>query len=165
MKPNVLLFSTLLLITLLFNLFVFPYFSAKTGGLQPLDTRFFYNPRSAADLLAMLGENGRKWYFLMAGLADMIYPLAYGGVFVMLARWVSRRRLLHLTAFSAPAVDFAENLATISMLLRYPAFDKPIALAGSFFNGIKWIAVTAFLLTLTAIVARKLVGKINERSG
>lgn len=165
MKPRVLLFATLVLITFMFNLFVFPYFSEKTGGLQLLDTRFFYNPGSAADLLNLLGEEGRKWYLRMAGLADMLYPLAYGSVFVMLAQWSSASRPMLLMAFFAPLADIAENLATVALLLRYPAFDQAVALAGSAFNGLKWIAVAGFLLMMTATAIRKLVSRLNMRFG
>lgn len=165
MKHRVLLFAALVLLSLMFNLLVFPYLSEKTGGLHLLDTRFFYNPGSAADLLNLLGEEGRSWYLRMAGLADMLYPLAYGSLFVLLARWSSSHPLTLSLAFIAPAADIAENLATVIMLLRYPAFDQAVALAGSAFNGLKWIAVAGFMLMMVAAALRKLVSRMNKRIG
>jgi hypothetical protein len=92
----------------------------------------------------------------MAGLVDMVYPVVYGSVLVILTRWLSANRLLSYFALAAPVADVAENLATIAMLIRYPKFDKSIALLGSFFNGIKWISVAVIILILVVLATRKL---------
>jgi hypothetical protein len=156
MKPTILLLASLMLVAIAFNLIVFPYFALKTSGHQLLDTQFFYKPESAAYLLFVLGHEGRKWYLWMAGLVDMVYPVVYGSVLVILTRWLSANRLLSYFALAAPVADVAENLATIAMLIRYPKFDKSIALLGSFFNGIKWISVAVIILILVVLATRKL---------
>ncbi|MBK9290721.1 MAG: hypothetical protein IPM52_03690 [Bacteroidetes bacterium] len=146
-----------------FNLLVFPYFSMMMGGHQLLDTRFFYNPQSVAGLLSDLGEDGRRWYLWMSGLADMLYPLFYGRLFLELARLATPRKSLHKMAWLAPLADVAENMFTFSMLLVFPSFIPALAYLGSFFNGTKWLAVGLFLSWLLFAAVAKIIRRLDPK--
>ena len=105
------------------------------GGLEPLDSRFYYTPCAVYDLLEIYGDEGRGVFRRML-LADMVFPLVY-----VPALWLGANAfaggipLLHagiiVSSVSAGVFDYVENALLLHVLRRYPARrDKVAMLAG-----------------------------------
>ncbi len=127
---------------------------AISGGLEPFDLRpMGYDFEQAHALLSALGADGR-WYYLWRQIPlDMVYPGFYVTSFVALWLWISSK-----VGFSSPArlwagvimaagagvFDYAENIAVITMISRYPDFGTGLVMAAS----IATIAKSAFTTVL-----------------
>lgn len=160
----------LLLLTLVMNFFVFPYYTSRivpAEGPPILDMRFGFSSDKAYDTLEAFGEKGRALYLEMLLVADAVYPLIYGLLLIFLASFFLKRilkpgnefRVINLLAVDAVIFDFLENASIASMIIQFPQRIDYIAGLASAFNVLKWImaglAVLLVLVSAVIFIARR----------
>ncbi len=121
-------FATWPVAALLFLAFVilmlgFTARSARLGSTPPvLDTRLWYTPAEVQTLFDKLGADGRSFYALTEITLDLLFPLVYGGILLIMmwrlfepgaARW-----LLLLPAVGM-VMDWLENFSAAGMAWTY----------------------------------------------
>jgi hypothetical protein len=104
------------------------------------DARGWYTPPEVRDLFDRLGEHGRTVYAATAMSLDVVFPIAYGGMFAALIGNVYRPRTARLLVgvpVLAMAADLVENC-----LLSYYAWN---------FDGKQWPLLIWGAATATAL--------------
>src|SRR5687768_14581282 len=122
---------------LIFPVFLFPYHQermAKHAGeeIMPLDSRFSYSFNEVKNDFDKLGTEGRKVYRFAIGVVDMIFPVIYGPLFILVLAWLlkklsgrnSNRMLLALFPIIGILFEYLENFNTLSLLDSYPAISE-----------------------------------------
>lgn len=152
------------------------------GGVGSPDTSLIY---SAADLYGWAdayGADGRAAYVRARWTFDLAWPLVYGFFLVTATSWVGRRayraesraNLLNLVPIVAVVLDYAENVVTTIVMLRYPSETMVAATLASPVTLLKWLFVGGGFIALVAGVVgwtfRRLVierrnARPSERSG
>lgn len=157
-SKNNLLLILMLAVFISFHAFIFPYI-IKLYGLQDhviLDLQFGFAPEFAYAVISGYGEQGRQGIMVFTGIADMIYPLVYGSLLVLL---ISRFKMkanagkttiqtINLIPFAAVLFDFLENTGILIMIHYYPEQINPISRITSFAGMFKWILVVSSVLIL-----------------
>jgi hypothetical protein len=82
------------------------------------DARFWYTPSEIRDLYERLGEHGRNVYATTAMTLDIVFPLAYGGLFAALIARVYGRRAARVLV-TIPVLTVAADLVENSLLSYY----------------------------------------------
>jgi hypothetical protein len=121
------------LVTVGFSFFVFPAYKSKLTAIagevvQPLDTRFSYTAAEVFAAFEKLGVEGRAVYGFVVGCVDMIYPIAYGLLFILVMAGVlkqivghdSQWLLVSLLPVAGVLFDFLENFHTLKLLRSFP---------------------------------------------
>ncbi len=154
----------LLLLLLLMNLFVFPYYTEQIvpdNGPSILDLRFGFSAEEAYGTLEAFGEQGRAIYRKMLLVADTIYPLVYGLLLMLLASFFLKRtikpgnefRVVNLLAVDAVIFDFLENAGIAYMIGQFPLRADFVAGLASVFNILKWVMVgLAVMLVMVSMI-------------
>ncbi len=104
------------------------------------DVRGWYTPVQIRDLYEHLGEHGRNVYAACAMTLDVVFPLAYGGLFAALIANVYRKRTARVLAavpLLAVVMDLTEN-----GLLSYYAWN---------FDGKSWPLLISVATMTTAL--------------
>ncbi len=140
----------------LFSFYLFPVNQAEMNivvgeSVKTLDSRFSYSYSDVNDLFYTLGDSGADIYMYITSVIDMIYPIVYGVLFILILSVVLLKRssVFRFTPIVAVAFDYAENINTLLLLNRYPAINEWMVIRGSVFTLFKWIGV---ILTLGIIV-------------
>ncbi len=101
----------------------FQWRDARLDGLELLDTRQWYTPEEAADLFAALDRldpRARAVYAWTEVSIDMIFPVAYGLLFVLLLlRVLEGGRPFYLLPFAGAAIDVFENISIAVLASTY----------------------------------------------
>ena len=129
---------------------VLPKFEKALAGhaaLKILDLRFGFSPAEAHELLEALGEPGRAQYRLLETTLDLVYPLVYTGLFVLLLSLLYRQaiavgsslRAVNLLPFLVLLMDYLENAGIVRMINRFPEQSDALARWVSGLNQAKWI--------------------------
>jgi hypothetical protein len=82
------------------------------------DARFWYTPAEIRDLYEHMGEHGRNVYAATAMTLDVVFPLAYGGLFAALLAHVYSRHTARVLV-SIPALTVLADLVENSLLSYY----------------------------------------------
>ncbi len=82
------------------------------------DARGWYTPPEIRDFYEHIGEHGRKVYAATAMTLDVIFPLAYGGLFAAIMAHVYRPRIARLVV-AIPLLTVAADLVENSLLSYY----------------------------------------------
>lgn len=124
------------------------------GSSEVLDIQFGYTPETAMRILSNMGEYGRSLARYTI-LADMVYPLVYGLLFlILLYRFMPRLPVafLEYVIYALPVMavicDWLENIWEWRMMTHFPDNVMTLAPMGSVFTTIKWYAVLASLVVL-----------------
>ena len=155
-----------------FSAFFFPRYQKKMQDaagepIAPLDTRFSYTYEDVRSAFERLGVDGRNVYSDLSSRIDMIYPLIYGLLFILVLAWALKK----LTRPGSPALwlaflpvigmffDYLENLTTIKLLNSFPELDpESVAFAERMTilkHGFLFLSVAlAVLLSITAMAKR-----------
>lgn len=153
----------LLLLLLVMNMFIFPRYAERIvpeAGPPLLDLRFGFSADEAYSTLEAFGEQGRAAYLEMLLVADIMYPLIYGLLLIMLASFFLRRilkpdnqlRIINLLAVDAVIFDFLENAGITYMISQFPLRADFAAGLTSVFNIMKWVmAGMAVVLVLVSM--------------
>jgi hypothetical protein len=155
-----------LVIFLLFSALVLPRQAAtaeqETGGAGSPDMSFLYSPGDLYRMAEAYGEQGRQAYVKARFTFDLIFPLVYTLFLVTAISWLYGRAFaadsLWQRANLAPVLgalfDYAENVSTSLVMLRYPAQTPVADLLAPVFTVVKWVFVTgSFLLLFVGVVA------------
>ena len=109
-----------------------------------LDTRFWYTPDKALDLLGRLGVGGRRLYAVTELSLDLVFPFIYGGLFsILIAKLYSRRRRGLLLSAVALAVtsDLCENVLVSYLAYSYDGQPSSVAWAAAAFTALKSLTI------------------------
>lgn len=156
-------------LVILFLVFTFYFFLniqhqiniAAGEELIVLDLRFSYTLNDVNTLFEAMGAEGRKLYQTMVGQIDMIYPLVYGSMLMLLSAFFLKKINLFRHPFLPflffPAVliflDYLENFNTLRLLKAYPNLTAEAINWGSFLTSLKHIAsITCLSFLLVLIV-------------
>ncbi len=159
------LILVLFALDVLFNVIILPRTQAAlesaSGGVGPIDLRFFSTPEQIFSMIEAYGESGRATYRLFELTGDILYPIIYTLFFSLLLTWLLQRafaadssvRLLNVVPFGAWLFDLLENLGIVTMLSMYPSTSMLIAWATILFTIAKWVfAIATIVLILFALV-------------
>ncbi len=158
-KTRLLALIVLSAIWLLFNFVVFPYFGMFYGGTkQPiLDLRIFYSYQDVMLLFNELGASGRMMYLWQLAVADMVYPLVYASLLIILMQmvYVKQRQWMLFIPMTVALADIIENMQIIMMLYHFPAVGTLLPLTASVFTFAKWLlAVTVIIVLVIGLIKR-----------
>jgi hypothetical protein len=137
-------------------LFIFCYLGfewrRQTIGEQiiPFDTRYWYTPREAADLLNAMGERGRRIYAITQITLDFLFPFVYGGllIIVFFAFYQNPKYLLLIPLLTVVA-DLLENITTAYLAWSFTeAGESQLAWLAAIFTLTKRIGLILALFVL-----------------
>jgi hypothetical protein len=143
-----------LVISLLFFALVLPGQAASaerdTGGAGSPDMSFFYSPGDLYRMAEAYGEQGRQAYVRARFTFDVVLPLVYTLFLVTAISWVNARAFppdslwqrANLVPVLGALFDYAENVSTSLVMLRFPAQTPVIDLLAPLFTLVKWVFVT-----------------------
>ena len=153
--------------------FVFPSYQTRlneTAGeeVTSLDTRFSYSLEDVHKAFEKLGVAGRSLYRSVVGGIDMVYPLVYGLLFILvLANLLkktidpgSRFMLLALLPLLGVGCDYLENINTLSLLRDYPLLSAQKVAWGEQMTRMKhaflFLTLGSALLLAVALLVKRL---------
>lgn len=148
----------LFLLAALFNFYLFPKHEVQYNNenLKSLDIRTSYTKEDVIELFNKLGDEGRKTYEYSISVIDMIYPIVYGMLLILILskliknifREESSYIYLSLLPILIVIFDYTENTNTLMMLSKYPEISNTSVALGSFVSGVKWYSVSVILMLL-----------------
>lgn len=164
----------LFLLYLLFSLVLFPKYQQEMNELAgqdilPLDLRITYQADEVMETLTILGEEGRAITKFVSGRVDMIYPLIYGLLLIMLILNLSQnlgdRKWEFLLLFPLLTVlfDYLENFSTLHFLAQFPNLKAQHILIASYFTSLKWLFILSSLLIIAVLGIIHLFSLIKEK--
>jgi hypothetical protein len=102
------------------------------------DVRSSYTPDEARELLETIDERGRRIYAITQLTLDLMFPLIYGGLFVItLYKLYGDPVYLLLVPLITVVADSLENLTTAYLALSYKGMVSPVARVASTFTVVK----------------------------
>jgi hypothetical protein len=129
----------------------------RAGGKEivTFDGRYAYTPEEARDLLEMMGERGRPFYAVTQMTLDLVFPLVYGSLFlIMIFRLYGDPGYLLLVPVIASVADLLENFTNTYLALSYQQGSVPsLARFSSICTRVKWSGFTiSVILVFIGIV-------------
>ena len=100
--------------------------------VEPLDMRSSYSHDEVVALFEILATEGRNVYTTVVGRIDMLYPLLYGSLFILVLAWLLKKVLPHRSRWMLlsffPLVgmlfDYLENIHILKLLDTFPDLDS-----------------------------------------
>ena len=127
------------------------------GGKEVIlfDGRESYTSDEARDLLEMIGERGRRIYAITEVTLDFIFPVIYGGLFLiaLFRLYGNDPGYLLLVPLIAVVADWLENFTAAYLAWSYRGLSSPAARFASAFTGMKRSAITVSTLLVIAGIA------------
>ena len=129
------------------------------------------------DLFSKMDYEDRQAYQFSTGVIDMIYPLVYGLLLILLMtkliNQLFKKNSYLIFLIILPLIimicDYTENFNTLRMLTDYPDIKESSVFLGSKFSGIKWYLVSftlSFLIAGTIFLSFKfMVRKWKYKQG
>lgn len=152
-KPFIIL--SFLLAYLFFTFFLFPKYGNQLHELagEPvkiLDLYPNYNKEQVMELFTKIKGEGRAIHTFITGRIDMLYPLIYGPLLMLLTAFImlkisptARKGLV--AAFTIPLLlmitDYCENFTTLQLLDTFPTLDENVVARGSKLASFKLIMI------------------------
>jgi hypothetical protein len=136
------------------------------------DTQLLY---TSADLYAAaerFGAEGRDAYVTARYTFDVVWPLVYALFLCVLLTVVlralfpegDRRRRLNLLPWAAVAADYLENLATATVIARYPDTTDVVAALAPIFSLTKWLLVIGSFVVLIVLAIDLGIKRVRRRA-
>jgi hypothetical protein len=127
------------------------------GGAGSPDTSLWYSPHELYEMAQAYGEEGRQAYVRARFTFDLVWPLVYAAFLSTAISWLSRKAFpadtLWQRANLAPllglVLDYAENVSTSLIMVRFPARTLLVDWLASLFTLAKWLFVGGSFLLLT----------------
>lgn len=128
-------------------------------GVGSPDTSFWYTADRLYRLAEAYGADGRAAYVRARVTFDVVWPLVYAAMLVLVLGWLLRRstaplarwRLLVLLPIAAMVADFAENACTAIVMARYPEATDLLAALAPVFTLAKWVLLIAAFLAVPVL--------------
>jgi hypothetical protein len=168
----------LLVLFVLFSFFIFPEYQSRMGAIageyiQPLDTRMSYDAAEVQTLFEKLGTEGRDVYRFVTGKIDMIYPLVYVMLLMLVLTSLirkltvpgSRFALLALLPLGGMLFDYLENFSTLRLLRNYPNITEDEVSMGEMLTRIKHGFLFLSLILVLFLAILFLIKKLLIRRG
>ena|SRR5687768_13789179 len=165
------------MLLVLFSFYIFPDYQSRltrAAGeeITVLDTRFSYTQEEVLTDFEKLGQEGRVLYTVMVGHIDMVYPMIFGFLFVLILAYLLRNithpqsNWMFLALFPLLAIffDYLENFNTLHLLKTFPNITEEAVSRGEKFTLLKHIfglTSVAAILTLSVVL---LVKRARNRS-
>lgn len=110
-----------------------------------IDMRNDYTMQEISDFFTKLKEEGRKIHQHTTGITDMIFPFAYGFLFILLSAYFLKKiagpnsnwMYLSLIPILLMLADFKENFNTLNLLNQYPNLTEEMVAKASLVTGVK----------------------------
>jgi hypothetical protein len=155
------------LVFVVFSATVLPWQAAQAreavGEAGSPDTSFWYSADRLYALAEAYGEDGRSAYVLARVTFDVVWPLVYTAMLVLVIGWLLRRsfefghpaRLIVLLPVAALLADYAENICTAVVMARYPDTTPVLAELAGVATAAKWTTLSAafLMVPVLAVVA------------
>ena len=134
----------------------------RCEGVGALDVRGFWSAQDAEALVQACGAGGRDAYIDLQ-LADIFYPVIAGAMLLLVSaallhRYGPRMWPLLLPAVATTVLDYAENTAVWTLLIRWPRVDAAVASIGGPVSAAKqalgFVAFTIVLVLLAIAAVR-----------
>ncbi|HYF31263.1 MAG TPA: hypothetical protein VD993_09100 [Chitinophagaceae bacterium] len=159
---------------------VFPAYHQKmvtAAGkeFQILDTRFSYSITDVRTLFNDLGTEGRQLYRFVVGRVDMIYPVIYGTLMVLVLAFLIRKMtkpdssaiLIALLPLAGALFDYLENFNTLSLLSAFPDLAIESVTTGEKMTqlkqGILFLSLGLIIVLTVILGIRKLRNRNSHR--
>lgn len=155
-----------LVLFVLFMVLVLPAQSESSrehsSGVGSPDMSFIYSADDIYGWAEAYGAEGRAAYVRARWTFDLAWPLVYGFFLVTAISWVGRRaypatsraELLNLVPVAAVLLDYAENVLTTVVMLRYPGEASLAASLASPVTVVKWLFVIGgFVVLFAGVIA------------
>jgi hypothetical protein len=126
-------------------------YEAKT-----LDSRGRYTLSDVQKLFAQWGPDGCRLYAATQVTLDVVFPIAYGGLFLALISRLYRSRWPLLLPAATVVADLLENFTTAYLAWSYDTWPSPLAWAAAAFTAAKSVLFVVCLLLLLFGAARGL---------
>jgi hypothetical protein len=143
----------------------------RCGGLAALDVRGYWSMQDAQSLVRACGAGGRDAYVDLQ-LADLVYPAIVGTALLLVSAALLHRYgpwtwPLLLPALATTALDYGENAAAWTLLVRWPQVDAMVASIGGPVSAVKqalgFVAFGVVLVLLTLAAARQVQSRVRRR--
>lgn len=128
--------------------------SALKCSERLLDSRFWYTPDRALDLLGRLGVGGRRLYAASELSLDLVFPFVYGGLLgILISKLYSGRQRGFLLWAVALAVnsDLCENVLVSYLAYSYDGQPSSVTWAAAAFTALKTLTI---ILLCVAVFAK-----------
>lgn len=173
-QANGLIILILMALLMVFNHFLFPYFTVHFGpgeGMPLLDTLFGFRPDQAHYLLSSYGEAGRQGYITTLAVVDSLYPFVYGGLMALSMSWILKMtgfqgtplQKLNLLPVTAMLFDFLENAGILSLLTQFPQKIPFLAGFTSIMGMAKWVLVILSILIIIGMAFWGLIRFVRRK--
>lgn len=152
-------FAAAVVVFACFIAFILPSQAAKseeaTGGGQSPDSSFLYTADDLYQMAEQYGEAGRSAYIQARFTFDLIWPLAYLSLLVVLLSILyrvlpvkSRWRWVNLIPILGWVMDMLENIGASLIMYRYPERTSVLAELTPLFTLLKWCLIYASFAAL-----------------
>lgn len=154
---NIRLVTGLCVVYLIFPLYLLPNI-INTGGVGPLDLLFWYNHDTLYQMLTSYGEAVRVQYIIGLSTVDVVYPIFYGTLLVMIIALVIKElslpfsRKIIFIPYIAVFFDLTENSLLVFLLSHFPDKYLMIADIAGYITAIKWSAFVSIATLIVYIV-------------
>ncbi|MEY8748679.1 hypothetical protein AB9M62_57510 [Bacillales bacterium AN1005] len=157
-----------------FIAFILPWQAAEskeaTGGGESPDSSFWYTADDLYQMAESYGEAGRSAYIYARFTFDLIWPLAYLFLLVVLISALyrvlpaaSHWRKLNLIPLGGWACDMLENIGASITMYRYPLRTPVIAELTPIFTMVKWCLIYASFAALVPGVILTIIHYVRVR--
>jgi hypothetical protein len=128
-------------------------------GVGSPDASFWYSAHRLYELAEAYGAEGRAAYVRARVTFDVVWPLVYSAMLVLVLGWLLRRstaplarlRLVVLLPIGALLADYAENACTAIVMARWPSTTDLLATLAPVFTAAKWTLLGAAFLAVPVL--------------
>lgn len=124
----------------------------ENGTNPPFDLKFFgYDESYALTFLGELTPEQRQTYIRFLLSYDLIYPLIYGNILIVILSYLSRMNkigIFNLTPLLIIIFDYIENSCSLYSTYNFPTIHSHIVQIGSIFTILKWALVLTCILAI-----------------
>jgi hypothetical protein len=161
-KQIILLIAAYIAIVAVMGLLLIPAILNHKAGMNIFDLKAMgYSLNYANSFIAAIGAKGRDVYLFAQLPLDMIFPIVYGLLYLVLANKVLKK--MSITMFASIMVmclsDYAENISIYMMLLSQKLSASLVA-AASVFTVTKTVF---YCLVLLSIILPAVIGIIQKK--
>lgn len=161
---------------LVFMFVIFPVFQSDIQEIaneqvQSLDGRIAYTLEDVINLFDKIGSQGRDIYKFISGRIDMVYPIVYGLLFVLLLANAlkdiikAQSKLIYFSLFPVLGVicDYIENIFIINFLNSFPIISIEKVAIGSFITTLKWLFLFLTIVLVLILSSMRLIKYVKKR--